>query len=524
MSLFHTPYNLKGEKLATEKLVSDNLLSYVKRSDESQKIVATSGSFDLKGSSGFGFFVNNVVCLSVDGEGIKTTKGIEYLSTEQVGQKLIIRDGVFSIKDKEILIEGKNVTGGRGLNVSATSVNFDTVLKYNGHEPNTASGFVVLDSNGKVESSFLPVIDIGVKSFAGSGGDVTISSDFDFTDNQLKIKDDLFLKLTNQKEITITNTESFTFSAENVSFDVQKDILFDAESIKIVGLFYLNGALPDTAGGVVLLDSNGKIKSSQLPSLAIDKVYSVLADGSLLINLIKKAITDAGDTGVHAGDLVMIYRGVSEESDSSSLTGEYYDSVCGEYFILSSVSVADITEVNFKKTYRPIVVNLTVNGISPVDNNISLSIGNLNDIDSTLATVLKSISVIDNRPSISGIPLAKRQEISNIYYISNNNVNLSNEMGSDIYPGTNSINTMTRSGILTIRINTKRSETAGFVKNIFSSLFFGSSTLKKQIIPDVSLSTVNSVDYIILSADFGTGYDFTGKIIEINILSPIFTE
>jgi hypothetical protein len=404
-------------------------------------------------------------------------------------------------------------------------------LFWNGKAVNTAGGLLVLDSNGNVPVG-------AVTSFAGKQGAITVSNDFTMSEaGQLGVLSGTFLRLTNANQQDVHSTVRFY---DKVSFgeagfsstvDFGWEVSFNDDVNVNTGQLTLSGNYPNTAGGIVTLDSNGKLREEQLPPLAITKVLPVEADGSDLLTLLKKAATDAGLTQVENSELVMIYRPEGEESNSSStsLSDDYYDSVCGEYFVLNEVTVANMQLTDVKKTYSRSSINITVNGKTPVDGNITINLADLADVTAEQARVLKTIKTGGSGENLTvevdGIGLVTKKDLQDSQELAPVCMKFSVPLTGTLSYEDNTVNvTRTVEGTnykFTFTTQIPVADPVGVVLELIRATLIDSTNSTRT---NVILDTTSSYDgesgltTLVVEADFGDGYVATDKSFDFVIL------
>lgn len=361
-------------------------------------------------------------------------------------------------------------------------------------------------------------VSSGVSSVGGKGGDITISSDLSMSEaGQLGIASGIFVRQVGTGTLTLSGYTSFSFSAP-----LSVTGAIDATSVS-ADSFIVGGAGMNAAGGIPTLDLNGFLKEEQLPSLAISRILPVEADGSDKITLIKKAATDAGLSRVENGELVMIYRPEEESNSSStSLNDDYYDSVCGEYFVLNEVTVANMQLTDVKKTYSRSSVNITVNGKVPVDGNIVVALSDLPDITAEQARVLKSVETgeDDGNPTveIDGIELSTKKDLEDSQKFVPKCTTLSVPLTGTVPSGGDTVNVSRELDGTTYRftftLQIPIDESEGAVLELVRATLLDSGENTRV---NVILDTANSYDEetgvatLVAEADFGDGYSATGK-------------
>ena len=468
--------------------------SFVKKSAATQSIEASTGDFSITATQG------NLL-LTVVGEESQLT----------VSGKAVFNDPV-------------SLAGG--------------ISSYNGNAPNTANSILVLGSDGKVGSQFLPEIpESGVESIAGKTGAFTVDSTLTVSaSNQISVASGVFMKLTNTSDVVATTTGSFSFTATGGSIQfsstsnaftgpvTMSDAVTMGSTVAITGPLTYAGAAMDAANGIPLLDAQGKIKAAQIPPVALTEVLPVEADGTSDLNtLLRKAATDKGLSEVQSGEIIVIQR-PAEDPDPAP-PQSYWDGVCGNYLVKETVAAASLTSANCIKTYMP-DVNITVNGIAAVDGNITLNLENLADVTGTQATLLKSIQVDQTVPSIQNIRLATEEQIKQTYTITRDTIELDGLSTVDTtWPGAGEFYAYRNDGTVIVRVN-RASVTGATVARTFLEAWLTTGEGKEYIMPDITYATQgegNAVGstYLVLTLDFGSGHDFTGASLEIGMLSPV---
>ena len=524
MALINSPKNLKGELLATQQYVNDRIAE------------ATTGVSSVGGQTGDITVGSN---LEMNAKEIKLKDSISLTSLSFSGNISVGDSGniVFDSKNlftedkkinKELLPElGKTYTAGKFINISqdnqisvagnvsegtetfdfsANNVNIkssgsaaitgganslsvsDSGISYNGNAQNTPNGVLVLNESGEVPSTS------SVVSIGGKKGAITLSNDLAISEaNQIGIASGTFLRLSNTNETIVNGPGKVTFNAE-VSLANASINSASAETLNVKNLVY-NGNEVNTAGGIPVISSNGYIEESIIPPLAITRVLTVEADGQELLALLKKAVTDGGLSKVENSELIMVYRPEQTGSNSSS-DDEYYDSVCGEYFVISDeVEVANLQLTDVKKTYTPSKTIITVNGKTPVDNNITINLSDISDVTDEQARVLKTVvtdKTSEPKVTIDSIEIATKKNLEDSLIGSPKMLRIDIDLGSGIkqqdYPV--DIN-MTNSGNeKTITLSKEMSQISGYLP----SIELVSSYLQSDLfIPDVKdLSSGNT--------------------------------
>lgn len=161
----------------------------------------------------------------------------------------------------------------------------------------------------------------------------------------------------------------------------------------------------NAAGKLVQVSVDGKIPNSLIPDLAITNVWTIdaSAEGNTtktVVELIQAAVTDK--TELQSGDTIII-----TASDYERATA-----VAGTYMFKETVEVANITGDEYIKLYAPAGSVTTVNNVSPVGGNITLTLANI--ISSDQATLLEGITVSGQDVTVGGITLATKQSITDI--------------------------------------------------------------------------------------------------------------
>lgn len=515
MALINSPKNLKGELLATQQYVNERISE------------ATTGVSSIGGQTGDITIGSN---LEMNVKEIKLKDSISLASLSVSGNISVGDSGniVFDSKNlftedkkinKELLPElGKTYTAGKFINISeenqisvagnvsdgtetfdfsTNNVNIkssgsaaitggenslsvsDSGISYNGNAQNTPNGVLVLNESGEVPSTS------SVVSIGGKKGAITLSNDLAISEaNQIGIASGTFLRLSNTNETIVNGPGKVTFNTE-VSLANASINSASAETLNVKNLVY-NGNEVNTAGGIPVISSNGYIEESIIPPLAITQVLTVEADGSDLLTLLKKAISDKGLSKVENSELIMIYR--PEQDGSNSSSDEYYDNVCGEYFVISDeVELANMQLTDVKKTYTPSKTIITVNGKTPVDNNITINLSDISDVTDEQARVLKTIvtdKVSEPKVTIDSIEIATKKNLDDSLMDSPKMLRIDIDLGSGIrqqdYPV--DIN-MTKSGNeITITLSKEMNQISGYLP----SIELVSSYLQSDLfIPDV---------------------------------------
>lgn len=468
--------------------------SFVKKSDATQFIEASTGDFNITATQG------NLM-LSVIGA-----------------------DSQLNVSGKTVFNDPVSLLGG--------------ISSYNGNAPNTANSILVLGSDGKVGSQFLPEIpESGVISIAGKKGNFTVDSTLTVSAaNQISVAAGVFMKLTNTSDVVATTTGSFSFTANSGSIQfsstsneftgqvTMSDAVTMSSAVAITGPLTYGGAAMNAANGIPTLDAQGKIKTAQIPPVALTEVLPVEADGTSDLNtLLRKAATDKGLSEVQSGEIIVIQRPAVIPDPVPPQS--YWDGVCGNYLVKETIAVTSLTSANCIKTYMP-DVTITVNEVSAVDGNITLNLENLADVSSAQATLLKSIQVNQTVPSIQGIRLATEEQIKHTYTITRYTIALDSLSTVDTtWPDPGEFYAYRNDGVVTVRVN--RASVAGAtVARTFLEAWLITGDGKEYVMPDITFATQgegNSVGltYLVLTLDFGSGHDFTGASLEIGTLSPV---
>lgn len=377
----------------------------------------------------------------------------------------------------------------------------------------------------------------GVESIAGKSGAFTVDSTLTVSaSNQISVAPDVFMKLTNTSDVVATTTGSFSFTANSgaIQFSsasnefigqvTMSDAVTMSSTVAITGPLTYAGAAMDAANGIPTLDAQGKIKTAQIPPVALTEVLPVEADGTSDLNtLLRKAATDKGLSEVQSGEIIVIQRPAVIPDPVPPQS--YWDGVCGNYLVKETIAVTSLTSANCIKTYMP-DVTITVNEVSAVDGNITLNLENLADVSSAQATLLKSIQVNQTVPSIQGIRLVTEEQIKHTYTITRYTIALDSLSTVDTtWPDAGAFYAYRNDGVVTVRVN--RASVAGAtVARTFLEAWLITGDGKEYVMPDITFATQgegNSVGltYLVLTLDFGSGHDFTGASLEIGTLSPV---
>lgn len=547
MALINSPKNLKGELLATQQYVNDRIAE------------ATTGVSSFGGQTGDITVGSN---LEMNAKEIKLKDSISLTSLSFSGNISVGNSGniVFDSKNlfaedkkinKELLPElGKTYTAGKFINISqdnqisvagnvsegtetfdfsANNVNIkssgsaaitgganslsvsDSGISYNGNAQNTPNGVLVLNESGEVPSTS------SVVSIGGKKGAITLSNDLTISEaNQIGIASGTFLRLSNTNETIVNGPGKVTFNAEvalaNASINSAS-----AETLNVKNLVY-NGNGVNTAGGIPVISSNGYIEESIIPPLAITRVLTVEANGQELLDLLKKAVTDGGLSKVENSELIMVYRPEQTGSNSSS-DDEYYDKVCGEYFVISNeVEVANLQLTDVKKTYTPSKTIITVNGKTPVDNNITINLSDISDVTDEQARVLKTIETdksAGEKVTIDSIELATKNNLSDSVVDVPKMYNLNIKLGFGVVAGDYPFDTVEKTqegSVVKISISKTMDAKSGYLPTIefIRATRKNSSSNIYNIIPDVKNSYSGNTATIEIEFDEGqTGYGMT---------------
>ena len=176
-------------------------------------------------------------------------------------------------------------------------------------------------------------------------------------------------------------------------------------TIEDVKLLLQGGSASVGQHGYAFLDATGKVDTSLIPPLAISQTYTIVDDGtSSKLDLIKSAITEAG---VERGDIVIITAKAGE-------TVERANEVCGT--VIFTKDVADkstIANTDFAAVYVPGGSVTSVNGVTPVNGNVTLELTNLG-LSAGNVTAIKKLTEVDGSVAYNSTPLATKDSVDTL--------------------------------------------------------------------------------------------------------------
>ena len=154
----------------------------------------------------------------------------------------------------------------------------------------------------------------------------------------------------------------------------------------------VNFTLADTGfkvGGVAVIDQTGKINPNSLPDRAITDVKTVnaSAEGNTTKSVIE-LLQSVGKTTFEEGDVVIITANTSERAEA----------VGGNYMFNKVVAAASITASDYVKLYTPTQATYTINNISPVGTNYTLTLADITN----KSVLLEGITVTDGVLTVDG--------------------------------------------------------------------------------------------------------------------------
>lgn len=157
--------------------------------------------------------------------------------------------------------------------------------------------------------------------------------------------------------------------------------------------------------GYAFLDASGKVDTSLIPPLAISQTYTIVDDGtSSKLDLIKNAITEAG---VERGDIVII-------TAKAEGTVERANEVCGT--VIFTKDVADkstIAASDFAAIYVPGGSVTSVNGVAPVNGEVTLNLTNLG-LSENNVTAIKKLTEVDGSVAYDSKALATKESVDTL--------------------------------------------------------------------------------------------------------------
>lgn len=413
-----------------------------------------------------------------------------------------------------------------------------TDYKLNGASVDAANGLLKLDASGKIPLAKLPDLPAtGVTSIDSKTGAFTTDATLTVSEsNAIGVTAGTFMMLTNTSDVVATTTGSFSFQAtsgavrflstENTFTGAvtMSDAVTMSGAVSITGPMTYAGAAMNAANGIPTLDAQGKLKVAQLPPIAITEVLPVEADGtSDLTTLLRKAATDKSLTEVQPGEIIVISR-PAEDPDPAP-EESYWKSVCGNYLVNTTTAASELEPADCIKTYMP-DVSITVNGVAAVDGNITLNLADIADVTDDQATLLKSIKVESGVPSIQNVKLATADQVKQTYTIDRETIVLSSLTTTDTtWPAAGEFYAYRNDGTVVVRVN-RAGAAAATVARTFLEAWLITSSDKEYIMPDITQATQgegNAVDttFLVLTLEFGSGFNFTGISLEIGMLSPV---
>lgn len=157
--------------------------------------------------------------------------------------------------------------------------------------------------------------------------------------------------------------------------------------------------------GYAFLDANGKVDTSLIPPLAISQTYTIVDDGtSSKLDLIKSAITEAG---VERGDIVII-------TAKAGGTVERANEVCGTVIFTKDVAnKSAIVATDFAAVYVPGGSVTSVNGVAPVNGNVTLALTNLG-LSADNVTAIKKLTEVDGSVAYDSTVLATKNSVDTL--------------------------------------------------------------------------------------------------------------
>lgn len=137
--------------------------------------------------------------------------------------------------------------------------------------------------------------------------------------------------------------------------------------------------------GYAYLNADGVVDPALIPPLAINETYTeeaTNADSALTsLDVIKRALTENTVETIERGDIVIIY-------GASDITAENAEKLCGTFIFTEEVAASAVTEDSYKKIYTPAGGVQTINGIGPVDGNVSIDAGDIPYLSGTVEGTL----------------------------------------------------------------------------------------------------------------------------------------
>lgn len=137
--------------------------------------------------------------------------------------------------------------------------------------------------------------------------------------------------------------------------------------------------------GYAYLNADGVVDPALMPPLAINETYTeeaTNADSALTsLDVIKRALTENTVETVERGDIVIIY-------GADDITAENAEKLCGTFIFTEEVAASAVTDASYKKIYTPAGGVQTINGIAPVDGNVSIDAGDIPYLSGTVEGTL----------------------------------------------------------------------------------------------------------------------------------------